>query len=180
MSICRGTGSSCSMQNPNKSGVFQRFCGRLFHPRNDHLACQFGGGNQNSCMRLKVGRNSWAPVLAAGFALAVGLLLLASGSCATSNIIHSAESEALACIAANLQRLEAAKEAWAYANKKTGAEPVTLADLAPLLGLHQPLTNTVSGERYVVRNVGTYVQAVLPAGVSLNGMTGPFTVTSFP
>ena len=97
--------------------------------------------------------------------------LLWAFACAQPDIARNGD---LAQIAANLKLLEAAKEEWAYANKKTGSEKVSIADLQPIKAV-----TPVIGEQYIVTNVGSYVQAVLPRGTIVAGKTGPFTITSF-
>lgn len=107
--------------------------------------------------------------------LVMALHLLVAG-CKSSG---SGEADLVRALGANLRRLEAAKEEWAYANKRSGAEKVSIGDLEPYLGTNNPVRNPVVGETYSVETVGSYVHAFLPEGRRLKSQPGPFTITSF-
>lgn len=116
-----------------------------------------------------------------GIVLLLGILAVAFPLAKASNRppLHLNFADAqLHQMAARLRMIEAAKEEWAYVNKKSMRDGVSIMDLTQYFK-NNSFPGSILGEYYTVGAVGDFAEAHLPTNYSLNGKSGPFTLTSF-
>ncbi len=100
----------------------------------------------------------WAPFFL-GFVVLFAYLVFAPLS--TRRNSGREVSEVKMRIAANLQRLQSAKQAWALQHSRTGAVVVTEQDLRPYLGNRADAVTPAIGERYSINVLSEAPEAVL-------------------